>query len=117
MGWVAFSYWSHKVFRWIAPLALCTAEASAILLASDPRYAAVASAGALFLGLGFAGYRLDLRGVHTAPFHLPYYFLSMNLALFLGFVRFLRGNPSTVWEPTPRPSFSERRVNLDGADA
>jgi len=117
MGWVAFSYWSHKVFRWIVPLALCTAEISAILLASDPRYAAVAAAGALFLGLGLAGYRLDLRGAHSAPFSLPYYFLSMNLALLLGFVRFLRGSQSTAWEPTPRPSFPERRANFEGADA
>jgi cellulose synthase/poly-beta-1,6-N-acetylglucosamine synthase-like glycosyltransferase len=117
MGWVAFSYWSHKVCRWIVPLALCAAEISAISLASDLRYAAVAAAGALFVGLGFAGYRRDLRGVHSAPFSLPYYFLSMNLALLLGFVRFLRGSQSTVWEPTPRPSFSKRRANFEGADA
>jgi len=117
MGWVAFSYWSHKIFRWIVPLALCTAEASAILLANHPWYAAVAAAGALFVGLGFAGYRLDLRGVHRAPFSLPYYFLSMNLALLLGLVRYLRGTQSTVWEPTPRPSFPERRANFEGADA
>jgi cellulose synthase/poly-beta-1,6-N-acetylglucosamine synthase-like glycosyltransferase len=116
MGWVAFSYWSHKVFRWIVPLALCTAEASAILLASDLRYAAVAAAGFLFAGLGFAGYRLDLRGINRAPFTLPYYFLSMNLALLLGFVNFLRQSQSTVWEPTPRPSCSEHRPNFEGAD-
>ena len=116
MGWVAFSFWSHKMFRWIVPLALCTAEASAILLARDPRYVALAAAGALFAGLGFAGYRLDVRGVHRTPFSLPYYFLSMNLALLLGFARFLRRSQSTVWEPTPRPSFSERRPTFEGAD-
>jgi cellulose synthase/poly-beta-1,6-N-acetylglucosamine synthase-like glycosyltransferase len=106
MGWVAFSYWSHKVFRWVVPLALCIAEASAILLASDLRYAGVAALGAVIVGLGLAGYRLDLRGVHWAPFTLPYYFLSMNLALLLGFVRFLQRSQSTVWEPTQRPRFS-----------
>jgi len=106
MGWVALSYWSHKVFRWIVPLALCLAEASAILLAGDLRYATVAAIGALIVGLGLAGYRMDLRGIHWAPFTLPYYFLSMNLALLLGFVRFLKGSQSTVWQPTQRTEFS-----------
>jgi cellulose synthase/poly-beta-1,6-N-acetylglucosamine synthase-like glycosyltransferase len=106
MGWVAFSYWSHKVFRWIVPLALCIAEASAILLANDLRYAGVAALGVGMVGLAFAGYRLDLRGGHWAPFSLPYYFLSMNLALFLGFMRFVRQAQSTVWKPTPRPPLS-----------
>ncbi len=127
MGWVAFSYWSHKVFRWVVPLALCIAEVSAILLASDLRYAGVAAMGALIAGFGFAGYRLDLRGGRWALFSLPYYFLSMNLALLLGFVRFLRQSQSTVWKPTPRPFFStihadpecavtsEDRPNFEGA--
>ncbi|MBZ5595229.1 MAG: glycosyltransferase family 2 protein [Acidobacteriia bacterium] len=115
MGWVALSYWSHKVFRWVVPLALCIAEASAILLASDVRYAALAAVGVLIVGLGLAGYRLDLRGVHWAPCSLPYYFLSMNLALLLGFVRFLRQSQSTVWKPTPRPSFSP--IHADPEDA
>jgi len=106
MGWVALSYWSHKVFRWVVPFALCLAEASAILLARDLRYAGMAVLGALIVGLGFAGYRLDLRGGHRAPLSLPYYFLSMNLALLLGFVRFLRQSQSAAWMPTPRPSFS-----------
>jgi len=115
MGWVAFSYWSHKVFRWIVPVALCIAEVSAILLASDLRYAMVAALGALIVGLGFAGYRLDLRGGHWAPFSLPYYFLSMNLALLLGFGRFLRQSQSTHWKPTPRPSISAIHADPDRA--
>jgi cellulose synthase/poly-beta-1,6-N-acetylglucosamine synthase-like glycosyltransferase len=127
MGWIALSYWSHKVFRWVVPLALCIAEASAILLASDLRYAGVAALGALIVGLGLAGYRLDHRGGYWAPVSLPFYFLSMNLALLLGFVRFLRQSQSTVWKPTPRPSSSaihagpgrasasEDRPNFEGA--
>jgi cellulose synthase/poly-beta-1,6-N-acetylglucosamine synthase-like glycosyltransferase len=101
-GWIAFSYWSHKVFRWIVPVALCIAEASAILLIADARYAALAALGAVTVGLGMAGYRLDLRGRYWAPFSVPYYFLSMNLALLLGLVRFLRHSQPTVWRPTPR---------------
>jgi len=117
MGWVAFSYWSHKVFRWVVPLALCIAELSAILLARDLRYAGVAVMGFLIAALGFAGHRLDLRGGRWAVFALPYYFLSMNLALLLGFVRFLRQSQSTVWKPTPRPSFSSIHADPECAAA
>jgi hypothetical protein len=33
---------------------------------------------------------------------VPYYFLSMNLALLLGMFAFLRGTEFAVWRPTPR---------------
>jgi cellulose synthase/poly-beta-1,6-N-acetylglucosamine synthase-like glycosyltransferase len=116
MGWVAFSYWSHKIFRWAVPLALCVAEVSAILLARDLRYGVVAALGAVFAGLGFAGYRMERRGAQWTPFTVPYYFLSMNLALLLGLVRFLRQSQSTVWQPTPRPPASALQADFEGVD-
>src|SRR5262249_53785115 len=105
-----------KVLRWIVPLALCAAEVSSILLSRDPWFAAVAIAGVLITGLALAGYRQDLRGLKSAAFRLPYYFLSMNLALLIGFFRFLRQSQSAIWEPTPRPSFTDRPPNFEAAD-
>jgi len=101
-GLIAFSYWSHKVIRWFVPVALVAAETSAILLSGNPLCAALAMLGVGFVGLGLAGYRLEMQGRYWSPFSVPYYFLSMNLALLLGLVRFLRRSQSTVWKPTPR---------------
>lgn len=109
-GAVFFSYWSHKVIRWLVPFALPVAFVSAVALAlqgedgGDGRlfYAACALAGAMLAVLGVIGYRLELKNVHRSLFSVPYYFLSMNLALFLGFVRFVSGSQTAVWLRTPR---------------
>lgn len=101
-GWVAFAYWSHKICRWLVPMAILGSLAAAIGLARQPLYAASAALILCSFGLGWIGYRLDLREQYRAQFSIPYYFLSMNLALFLGFLRFLRGQQSTVWSPTQR---------------
>lgn len=101
-GRIAFSYWSHKVLRWLVPFALPTALFSAILLARDPFYGAVAAAGLVFVALAFAGWVLEARRIRWKPVSLPYYVASMNVALLLGFVRFLSGRQTAVWERTER---------------
>jgi cellulose synthase/poly-beta-1,6-N-acetylglucosamine synthase-like glycosyltransferase len=101
-GMVAFAYWSHKVLRWFAPVALIGGFASAWALVADPIYAAAAGAGLLVVTLALAGYGLERRHVHRSLFSIPYYFLSMNLALVMGFLRFLTGRQTTVWTRTPR---------------
>lgn len=101
-GWICFSYWSHKVFRWLAPFALAAGFASAVALAWHPFYAVCAAAGVAGALLALLGYRMELRRAPRAIFSIPYYFLSMNLALFLGFIRFLTGGQSTVWRRTAR---------------
>jgi len=107
-GWIAFSFWSHKIFRWLVPFALIVAFLSALGLAlQDPRYGAIAAGGAFLAFLAFVGYRLELRNIRRAAFSLPYYFMSMNLALLLGFVRFLNGGQGLTWQRTAR---EERRL-------
>ena len=102
-GWVAFSFWSHKILRWLVPFALLAAFISAFGLAfEDPWYGAIAAGGGLLAFLALVGYRLELRNVRRAVFSLPFYFLSMNLALLLGFVRFLSGRQGLTWQTTVR---------------
>ena len=101
-GRIAFSFWSHKVFRWLVPFALLLAFFSAVGLAQDPLYAILVAAGGLLACLAFVGYQLELRNVHRAVFSLPYCFISMNLALLLGFMRFLNGSQGLIWQRTAR---------------
>ena len=101
-GGVAFAFWSHKICRWIVPFALLTAQISAVALARDPFYGAAAAIGMCLALLAILGSRLDRRARSWAPASVPYYFLSMNLALALGFVAFARGTQSIAWTPTPR---------------
>ena len=99
-GPIAFSFWSHKIIRWLVPFALPCAFISALILAADPFYAALALAGGLFVLLAVVGHHLELRNVHWRLFSIPYYFLSLNLALALGFVRFLTSTQGATWERT-----------------
>jgi cellulose synthase/poly-beta-1,6-N-acetylglucosamine synthase-like glycosyltransferase len=101
-GAVALAFWSHKVCRWLVPLFLVAAEISAVTLAREPVYGAAAALGAALVLLALLGHRLDLRARYWAPASVPYYFLSMNLALLLGLIAFGRGTQSTVWTPTAR---------------
>jgi hypothetical protein len=84
------------------PLGLASAQFSASVLAGEPVYGGAAVIGAVLVLLAWFGHRLDLRARYWAPASIPYYFLSMNLALLLGLVAFLRGTQSIVWTPTAR---------------
>jgi hypothetical protein len=103
-GPICFSYWSHKVIRWLVPFALPVAfvTAAALSLQSGWFYGLCVAGGLLLTALAAVGYRLEIRNIHWIPFSVPYYFLSMNLALFLGFLRFLSGAQTAVWQRTAR---------------
>jgi hypothetical protein len=101
-GMIALAFWSHKVCRWFVPLALAAMQLSALALVRDPFYGAFAVLSGMVGVLALIGHRLDVRARYWAPVSLPYYFVSMNLALLLGLVAFLRGTQSIVWSPTAR---------------
>ena len=101
-GLIAFSYWSHKVSRWIVPFALVFAGVSAAALSANPFYVASLCLGIIVAALALVGRYLELRNIYRAIFSVPYYFFSMNLALLLGFLRFLNGQQTSVWDRTAR---------------
>jgi cellulose synthase/poly-beta-1,6-N-acetylglucosamine synthase-like glycosyltransferase len=102
-GGVFFSYWSHKVLRWLAPFALALGLLSALLLSARPFYLACALAGLATAGAAWHGYREERGGRRIGGiFAIPYYFLSMNLALMLGFFRFVSGAQTSIWRRTAR---------------
>src|SRR5262249_15999668 len=101
-GAVALAFWSHKVCRWLVPVALVAAQISAATLAREPVYGLAAAFGRALVLLALLGHRLDLRARYWAPASIPFVFLSMNLALLLGLIAFVRGTQSIVWTPTVR---------------
>ncbi len=101
-GRIAWSYWSHKVCRWIVPFAYVATLLSAVALSKQPVFAAAAALAIAVPFLAYAGFQLDRRRRYWGPVSIPYYFVSMNLAVLLGILRFARGSQSIVWNPTPR---------------
>jgi len=103
-GLVAFSYWSHKILRWLVPLALPAALVAAILLAYRPVYAVFAALAIWFYVMAALGYALERGKVRIRVLSVPYHFFSLNLALLIGFLTFAFGRQNGAWKPTGRSS-------------
>ena len=99
-GWPFFCFLSHKVSRWFSPFFFVTAAVSCLMLSvygHEAVYRMLFGAGSIFLVTGFLHKVIALRITR----HI-YYFLMMNVALILGFLRFLRGIKSAAWSRTER---------------
>jgi len=99
---LGFTFFSHKVLRWITPfLILIMGIANAFLLNQLFYFI-------LFCGLGFSflipliDTLLKKNSVNISLLRFATHFYSMNLAMLIGFFRFTRGVKSGVWKPTKR---------------
>jgi hypothetical protein len=64
----------------------------------------------LFYVFAFTGWIFANRNIKPRVFYLPYYFLFMNISLYLGFVRYIRNKQSVLWEKAARKSDSTTKV-------
>lgn len=103
-GIIAFEFFSHKVLRWCMPLLLAVlfvATAGATALTVTPWVS-------VYLGIQTAGYVSGIvglvseRGKSIAVVRYAAYFLAMNVAFAMGFVLYLQGTGTGVWNTTPR---------------
>lgn len=101
-GWTAFTFWSHKVLRWACPFFMVGALASSLALAHQALFAAFAAAQIGFYTLCAAVAFLPGQRTWSRPARLCCMFGAMNLALLVGFFRFLRGHHSGAWQRTAR---------------
>jgi cellulose synthase/poly-beta-1,6-N-acetylglucosamine synthase-like glycosyltransferase len=101
-GFPAFAFWSHKVLRWIAPGLMAMALLANLALLGHPFYRVTMAAQAAFYLLASVG----RAGVGPAALRrlagLAFYFVAMNLALVVGFWRFVRNAQGAAWERTAR---------------
>jgi GT2 family glycosyltransferase len=96
-----FQILSHKVVRWLVPLAL-----AGMLLASAAVHSKLLGAAlvaqAVFYALAGIGALLEASGRRVPrAFFVPYYFCAVNAASVKGMLDFARGRRSVVWEKAP----------------
>lgn len=103
-GWTAFAFFSHKVLRWWSPFFLLAMLLSNLLLVAAPLYQVLLLGQLAFYGLAAVGNWVVLPGWPGRLLRLPALFTIVNLALLVGFVRWLRRPQSGVWVRTPRAS-------------
>jgi len=101
-GLPTFSYFSHRVLRWLGPYFLTLLFAASLWLASRPFYVALFALQAAFYLAVIVGYWRKRRGNPGGIFFVPLYFCTMNLAYIFGLLRYLRGSQNMAWKVTPR---------------
>lgn len=101
-GFPSFAYWSHKVIRWFVPFLLIFLLLFNILLIKESRYLYLFILQCIgYLG-AFTGYLLNKNKIQLKLFTPLYYFVAMNVALLIGFFRFIMGLQSVTWERVDR---------------
>jgi len=101
VGFYAVQMISHKVLRYLVPVLLLTILAASIVLAQTSIfYALIAGAQVLFFLTAALFGLLEHFGVSIKLLALPRYFVLTNLAAFLAFYEFVKGNRYAHWEPT-----------------
>lgn len=98
-GFVAFALWSHKIFRWCVPFLLMFIFLTSLPLSVHSElYRNILYGELAFLFLGFIGFIMERLKINISFLSLPYYFLAMNTALFVGFLKFLFNKQRPTWE-------------------
>ena len=108
-GTLSFQYISHRVLRWtLTPLLLLLIIPINLSLALQEELLGFGIYSLLFLGqvlfyaAALLGWFLENRQIRLKVLFIPYYFFIMNLSVFLGFARYLKGNQSVNWERAQR---------------
>lgn len=101
-GLPSLVYWSHKVLRWMVPFFMLALIPLSLLLIRKPVYNVIALAQALLYAGALIGYISDRKARFFKPFHVLYYFVSMNASLFRGFIRFISKTQKVTWQRVAR---------------
>lgn len=104
---LGFAFFSHKILRWLTPFLLLGLLVGLALLALNyGNYwagTALIMVGAVMILPPILDYTLThWLGLNYYTLRAPSYFSAMNLALLVGFFRFLKGIRSNVWQPSNR---------------
>jgi len=99
---VAFTFLSHKVLRWLGPFFIIFAFSSSALLLNILIYQLAFAFQVSLMLLPLLDYFLRKLNIHNSILRFITHFYSMNLALFLGFFRFMNGVDSGIWKVTKR---------------
>ncbi|MEL6657759.1 MAG: glycosyltransferase [Bacteroidota bacterium] len=103
IGLPNFAFFSHKILRWLGPIWLILLLLCAALLSSNLFYASLfAMLCGLYFGIPLLDELLQRWQLNGAMLRNIRYFLMMNLALLAGYIRYVKGIKSNVWQPPKR---------------
>ena len=92
---IGFIFMSHKILRWKTPFILLMIYY--IFLLKCTLFILIVT---LFLPI--IDFFLFIFNIEFKPLRRFHYFIVMNIAVFIGFFKFLKGVKTNVWQPTTR---------------
>jgi cellulose synthase/poly-beta-1,6-N-acetylglucosamine synthase-like glycosyltransferase len=94
----------HKLLRWLTPIITVIIVLLLAILATHYAIALkiLLIMISLLVGCPLVNYLLNQLNLNLKPLQGVSYLIIMNLALLIGFVKYLKGIQSNVWEPTKR---------------
>jgi poly-beta-1,6-N-acetyl-D-glucosamine synthase len=106
-GKLSFQYISHRVLRWtLCPVLLIFILAVNLYLFlhpdSSPVYSVLLLLQCIFYGAAIIGWMLSVRNIKIKFLYPAYYFVFMNIALVIGFFRFINKRQTVLWEKAKR---------------
>ncbi len=101
-GWVAFTFLSHKVLRWLCPFFLIAMLLSNLLLLNFAFFRYLLFAQLTFYLTAALGALINTRVRIPKLLCLLVLFVGMNTALLFGFARWLSGRQNGSWRRTAR---------------
>jgi cellulose synthase/poly-beta-1,6-N-acetylglucosamine synthase-like glycosyltransferase len=101
-GWIAFTFLSHKVLRWMCPFFLLGLVTANLVLVDMGIYGASLGFSVLLASLALLGQYAPLSSSAGRAVRLTTMFATMNAALLVGFFRWVRGRQHGAWERTAR---------------
>jgi len=103
---LSFLFISHRVLRWtlcplFIPLVLIT-NCWLFFSTDDPFYLYFLHLQLVFYSLALAGWIFSNNKIHFKPAYICFYFMFINIVLYIGFFRFLKKQQSVLWEKAER---------------
>ena len=97
---ISFAFWSHKVLRWLTPFFIFICLFSSVFLIPYHKFFIWISCIQLLLLL-FPLFNYFFKFNNVFLKFIAHFYL-MNFALFEGFIKFIKGIKSSIWEPINR---------------
>ncbi|HEY0679688.1 MAG TPA: glycosyltransferase family 2 protein [Chitinophagaceae bacterium] len=103
---LSFQFISHRILRWtlcpISLVLLLITNIIIVLMGGSWFYSLFLGLQAFFYLLAVTGWFYANRNIKLKLLYIPYYFLFMNISVFMGFARFLQKRQTVLWEKAAR---------------
>ncbi len=98
MGFTSLFLWSHKIMRWLVPFFLLSTYVINLFLLDIPIFQLTFFLQTIFYAVPILYYVLTKTGLDVTIFKIVSYFIVMNLAILIGFFKYITKTQKVTWQ-------------------